>query len=137
MAQLTPEIADICSHCNQPIFKTDAERPVTRVGALTLNPAFRTCHVDAAPLHLTPREFDLLYFLSTRAGKVCSKDSIFMCVWGFDSDAEIKIIDVIACKVRKKLGEHGDLIKTHWGRGYSLGDAALPELAAADNVLTS
>lgn len=136
MAELTPEIDDICEHCNQPIFKSDSARPAITLGVLSLNPMFQSCALEGVAIHLTKQEFLLLYFLASRAGKVCSKDTIFTCVWSLDSDAEIKIVDVIVCKLRKKLGDHKTLIETHWGRGYSMGVIVDKSLAIADNVLS-
>lgn len=124
MASLTPDIQDICSCCHQPIYKSAADKPLLVVGRMTLNPAFRLCQIDGERLHVTGREFDVLYLLAQRAGKVVSKETIFAVIWGFESEIEMKIIDVVACKLRKKIREiaGGDgIIQTHWGRGYSIG----------------
>ena len=40
--------------------------------------------------------------------------------WDKDEPGEEKIIDVLVCKIRKKLKPYGIDIKTHWGRGYYL-----------------
>lgn len=121
MAQLTPEISDICSHCQQPIFSDDRARPSLTFEGVVMHPGYRTCHVGGVPVHLTLREFDMLYLLMSRAGRVCSKDTLFAVIWGLDSDVELKIIDVFICKLRKKLGPDHAIVQTVWGRGYCIG----------------
>ena len=55
------------------------------------------------------------------AREYASKDAIMAALyWDKDEPGEEKIIDVLVCKIRKKLNPYGIDIKTHWGRGYYL-----------------
>ena len=50
-----------------------------------------------------------------------SKDAIMAALyWDKDEPGEEKIVDVLICKIRKKIKPYGIDIKTHWGRGYYL-----------------
>ncbi len=72
---------------------------------------------------LPPTEFDLFFALFKTPGRVVNKEQIYQNLyWNRhgDADIEIKIIDVLVCKIRPALAEIGVEIKTHWGRGYSL-----------------
>lgn len=115
------EFKDICAHCNQPILSAD-EKVITGK-RLTINPNHCSVTLDGQKVRLTGTEFSVLHMLAMRAPNVVTKDAIFLVCWG-DSDVETKIIDVIICKLRKKLNGvvpgAGELLATTWGRGYSL-----------------
>lgn len=79
--------------------------------------------IDGQYVHLTRHEYMLLELLSLRTGLVVSKDSILGHLYSGFEMPNIKIVDVFVCKIRKKLGDAGELIQTVWGRGYSLKDS--------------
>lgn len=68
---------------------------------------------------LSKKEFELLVFLSSRSGKVFSRDDIFSNVWGSDVVVGERTIDVHIRKLREKIGS--ELIKTYKGIGYCFG----------------
>lgn len=63
-----------------------------------------------------------------------SKSGLYFALYGNADDApEPKVIDVLMCKIRKKLGLHGISVVTHWGSGFGMSDvdiAAVRELRA-------
>ncbi len=69
---------------------------------------------------LTPKEAKLLSALASRM--VCSKEFLHLTLYGLDPSggAEIKIVDVFICKIRKKISPAGINIVTQWGSGYAL-----------------
>lgn len=74
---------------------------------------------------LTPQEACLLDRLRAARGGVVSKASLMAALYPLEADeAEIKIIDVFVCKLRKKLAPLGVEIGTAWGRGYRLATRA-------------
>lgn len=77
-------------------------------------------------LHMTSKEFSFLSLLATRPGALVTKISIMEHLYGGRDEPEPKIVDVFACKIRKKLKGYGlgDLIVTEWGRGYALREPA-------------
>jgi DNA-binding response OmpR family regulator len=76
---------------------------------------------DPLPLdwNLTESEERIMRVILAR--EYASKDAIMAALyWDKDEPGEEKIIDVMVCKIRKKLKPHGIDIKTHWGRGHYL-----------------
>jgi two-component system, OmpR family, alkaline phosphatase synthesis response regulator PhoP len=64
------------------------------------------------------KEFELLYYLISNAGKVLNRDKILASVWGEDVHVVERTVDVHMLKIRRKLGEYSNLIETIKGVGY-------------------
>jgi DNA-binding response OmpR family regulator len=84
---------------------TDADEPAVTVGGLTVNASSRQASLDGVTLDLTPREFDLLHYLATRAGTVVSKRELLTDVWKLPYAGADKTVDVHLSWLRRKLGE--------------------------------
>lgn len=65
----------------------------------------REVHVDGRPVHLTPIEFDLLYYLMSRPGQAVSKDTLFREVWGYDFGGGSNLVEVATRRLRAKIEE--------------------------------
>ncbi len=65
---------------------------------------------------LTQREAEVLGILLRR--QVMTHAQLFEAVWGGDSDRDLKIVEVVVCKLRAKLRPHGIAIRTEYGVGY-------------------
>ncbi|WP_410676747.1 response regulator transcription factor [Amycolatopsis sp. cmx-4-68] len=75
------------------------------VGGLSVDARTRQASLDGAPLDLTPREFDLLHYLASRAGTVVSKRELLTDVWKLPYAGADKTVDVHLSWLRRKLGE--------------------------------
>ncbi|MFJ9782385.1 response regulator transcription factor [Amycolatopsis sp. NPDC101161] len=75
------------------------------VGGLSVDARTREASLDGAPLDLTPREFDLLHYLASRAGTVVSKRELLADVWKLPYAGADKTVDVHLSWLRRKLGE--------------------------------
>jgi DNA-binding response OmpR family regulator len=75
------------------------------VGGLRIDPAARVAALDGVELDLTPREFDLLYYLASREGDVVSKRELLTEVWQLPYTNADKTVDVHLSWLRRKLGE--------------------------------
>ncbi|MEN8233361.1 MAG: response regulator transcription factor [Actinomycetota bacterium] len=75
------------------------------VGALVVDPSAREATLDGEQLQLSPKEFDLLTYLATRAGDVVSKRELLAEVWRQPWGGSDKTVDVHLSWLRKKLGE--------------------------------
>jgi two-component system KDP operon response regulator KdpE len=84
---------------------TGAEPVALAVGGLRIDAGARTATLDGADLDLTPREFDLLHHLATRAGQVVSKRELLSEVWQVPYGGADKTVDVHLSWLRRKLGE--------------------------------
>ena len=74
--------------------------------------------VDAKPVRLTRREFELLRFLVENKNRVLSRDRLLERVWGYDRFVETRSVDVHVGRLRAKLGSAGPQIETVIGLGY-------------------
>jgi len=75
------------------------------VGGLRIDAAAREAMLDGTALELTPREFDLLHYLATRAGQVVTKRELSTEVWQLPYGGADKTVDVHLSWLRRKLGE--------------------------------
>lgn len=81
----------------------------------------KTAHratIDGRELDLSYKEFELLTFFMENRGIALSRDKILNMVWNYDYFGDARTIDTHVKKLRSKLGEKGELIKTIWGMGY-------------------
>jgi two-component system OmpR family response regulator len=95
---------------------------ISQVGPVRVARAAREVHVDGRKVSLTQREFDLLDYLVSRAGRVVTRDELLESVWGFVSPGETRTVEVHVAQLRKKLG-HPDLIETVRGLGYKVAES--------------
>jgi len=96
-----------------------------RLGKLHLSTETYQVTVDARPLDLTYKEFELLRFLASRPGRVFTRAALLREVWGYDFYGGTRTVDVHIRRLRAKLGpEHEHLIETVRGVGYRAADVA-------------
>jgi DNA-binding response OmpR family regulator len=94
-----------------------------RLGRLQLSTETYQVSVDGRPLDLTYKEFELLRFLASRAGRVFTRAALLREVWGYDFYGGTRTVDVHIRRLRAKLGpEHEHLIETVRGVGYRAAD---------------
>jgi two-component system cell cycle response regulator CtrA len=101
--------------------------------ALVVNTVLRSVTFNGTTLHLIGKEKLLFMDLADHFGQVRTKEQLSSNLYILDVDAaEIKIIDVFICRIRKKLNGHhpglGGIIETVWGQGYRLQDTELENL---------
>lgn len=77
--------------------------------------------VDGNPVELSVREYDLLKYFMKNPGIALSREKILNSVWDYDYYGDARTIDTHVKKLRSKLLDKGDLIKTIWGVGYKFG----------------
>ncbi len=86
--------------------------------ALQIDPLSREVRVSGAPVALTYTEFELLTYLVTNKGVALSRDRILDNVWKYDYEGDARTVDTHIKKLRSKLGDAGEQIKTIRGIGY-------------------
>ena len=94
------------------------EEPIC--GDLLINRAARTVTLKKKQLNLTPKEFDLLFFLYKNKNVALSRNQILDEVWGELFDGDDRTVDTHIKMLRNNLGEYRNIIKTVWGIGYKL-----------------
>ncbi len=85
---------------------------------LRVDTVAREVTVAGAPIELTYTEFELLVFLMQNAGIALSRDRILDSVWRYDYYGDARTVDTHIKKLRQKLGDCGNYIKTIRGIGY-------------------
>jgi two-component system response regulator ResD len=87
---------------------------------LIIVPASRTVKVEGREVDLTPKEFDLLYFLAKNKDKVFTREKLLEEVWGYDFFGSLRTVDTHVKQLREKLGRSkaASYISTVWGVGY-------------------
>ena len=80
--------------------------------------------VDGKPVDLSNKEFELLTYFMENKGIALSREKILNNVWNYDYFGDARTIDTHVKKLRSKLGEEGNLIKTIWGMGYKMDETA-------------
>ncbi|MEA2288602.1 MAG: two-component system, OmpR family, response regulator [Solirubrobacteraceae bacterium] len=94
-----------------------------RVGALEVDPPSRTARLRGEPLALSQKEFALLRALAAQPTRVFTKEELLRSIWGFRHLGTTRTLDSHACRLRVKLGVHGDrFVVNVWGVGYRLVD---------------
>jgi DNA-binding response OmpR family regulator len=98
----------------------DAERSLD-VGDLRIDAARRVVERDGARVEVTTLEFDLLYFLASRPGRVFSREALMDQVWGEGRVVDDRSIDSLISRLRRKLEPTPSkpiYLQTVWGAGY-------------------
>ncbi|NJD90266.1 MAG: response regulator transcription factor [Geobacter sp.] len=91
-----------------------------RHGALVIDEERHLVTVHDAEVTLTLTEFKLLAILAMRPGRMQSRERLLQDVWGYSSDADTRTVDTHITRLRSKLGEAGEMIRTVRGYGYKL-----------------
>jgi two-component system response regulator ResD len=98
-----------------------SDRPTIKFPGIVINPERRLVTVNKKRLALTPKEFDLLYQLAARPGRVYTREELMELVWGYDYTGSSRTVDEHIKNLRQKLRESGAVdqcIHTVWGVGY-------------------
>jgi DNA-binding response OmpR family regulator len=104
------------------ILKRQKEEKKTgrEIGKLYADRAGHYFTLNKERMELSPKEYDLLLYLTDNAGSALSRDQILDKVWGYESGTDTRTVDTHIKKLRKKLGAQSDYIQTVRDFGYRL-----------------
>ena len=91
---------------------------VISAGGIELDKAAHQVQIDGQEIELSYKEFELLAYFLENQGIALSREKILNNVWNYDYFGDARTIDTHVKKLRSKLGEKGEMIKTIWGMGY-------------------
>lgn len=91
---------------------------VITAGKISMDKAAHEVTVDGKPIELSYKEFELLNYFMENQGIALSREKILNQVWNYDYFGDVRTIDTHVKKLRSKLGEQGEYIRTIWGMGY-------------------
>ena len=87
-------------------------------GGILIDKSAHTVSIDDKDIELSYKEFELLTYFLENKGIALSREKILNNVWNYDYFGDARTIDTHVKKLRAKMGEKGELIKTIWGMGY-------------------
>lgn len=91
---------------------------VISCGGIVIDKAAHIASVDGKPMELSFKEFELLTYFLENEGIALSREKILNSVWNYDYFGDARTIDTHVKKLRSKMGDKGEYIKTVWGMGY-------------------
>ena len=94
------------------------EEAKVEAGGIVLDKASHTVTIDDKSIDLSFKEFELLTYFMENRGLALSREKILNHVWNYDYFGDARTIDTHVKKLRSKMGDKGDYIKTIWGMGY-------------------
>lgn len=95
---------------------------ILKVEGLQLDLGFKRCTIEGREIKLAKKEFELLAYLISNRGKICSREQILNSVWNDEVVVLDRTIDVNITRLRSKIGEYGSYIITRSGFGYGFRD---------------
>ena len=109
-----------------------------RAGPLEVDPPSREVRLHGERVALSQKEFALLRTLVSQPTRVFTKEELLRTIWGYRSIGSTRTLDSHACRLRHKLGAHGDrYVINVWGVGYRLVDAPPAAAGAVQLRLTA
>ena len=87
-------------------------------GGIKIDKAAHSVMIDDKTIDLSYKEFELLTYFVENQGIALSREKILNNVWNYDYFGDARTIDTHVKKLRSKLGDKGEYIKTIWGMGY-------------------
>jgi len=91
---------------------------VAEYNGIEIDKLAHTVKIDGEPIDLSFKEFELLAYFMANKKMALSRENILNHVWNYDYYGDARTIDTHVKKLRAKMGEKGDMIKTIWGVGY-------------------
>ena len=95
-----------------------ASEDVIDVAGIRVDKAAHQVTIDGKPIELSFKEFELLQYFVENSGIALSREKILNAVWNYDYFGDARTIDTHVKKLRSKMGEKGEYIRTIWGMGY-------------------
>lgn len=94
------------------------EDTILSAGGIEINKTAHEVSVDGVKVELSFKEFELLSYFLENQGIALSREKILNHVWNYDYFGDARTIDTHVKKLRNKLGDKGEMIRTIWGMGY-------------------
>jgi len=115
------EMPELLSRVRALLKRTDGgpSGPVFTASGVQIDTAARRATVDGEPIELTGKEFDLLAYLVSNAGRAVTREELIKSVWAGQHSADSNVIEVFMCHLRGKIGDRSaHVIQTIRGVGY-------------------
>ena len=94
---------------------------VLDIDGIVVDKTAHLVHIDGKEIELSFKEFELLTYFMENKGIALSREKILNSVWNYDYFGDARTIDTHVKKLRNKMGNKGEYIRTIWGMGYKFG----------------
>lgn len=98
--------------------KGSIAEPVINAGGIEIDKTAHIVRIDGQEIELSVKEFELLVYFVENQKIALNRERILNNVWNYDYFGDARTIDTHVKKLRSKLGDKGNYIKTIWGMGY-------------------
>ena len=97
---------------------SQGSKDVIEIGGIRIDKSAHLVEIGGVPVDLSYKEFELMTYFAENQGIALSREKILNNVWNYDYFGDARTIDTHVKKLRSKLGDKGEYIKTIWGMGY-------------------
>jgi len=94
------------------------EEGIIEISGIHINKKAYEVRIDGAYVNMSPKEYELLLFLIENKNRVVTRESILNNVWGYDYFGDLRTVDTHIKKLRSKLGDKANYVKTVIRAGY-------------------
>lgn len=94
------------------------EKEILEIKGLKIDFTGRLVYIDGRPVTMSPKEYDLLFYLARNQGIALTRENLLNAVWGYDFFGDDRTLDTHIKLLRKSLGTYSDCITTLRGVGY-------------------
>ena len=98
--------------------ESESDRLILQFGGLKIDITGRMVEVDGTRIDLTPKEYDLLFYMAQNRNIALTREQLITNVWGYDFYGDDRTLDTHIKLLRKSLGEYSRMIVTLRGVGY-------------------
>ena len=98
--------------------ESESDRLILQFGGLKIDITGRMVEVDGTRIDLTPKEYDLLFYMAQNRHIALTREQLITNVWGYDFYGDDRTLDTHIKLLRKSLGEYSRMIVTLRGVGY-------------------
>ena len=99
-------------------YRDEAKNEVFELDGLRVDFTARTVHIDGAAVDLSPKEYDLLFYLIRNKNVALTREKLITEVWGYDYYGDDRTLDTHVKLLRKSLGDYASHVVTVRGVGY-------------------
>ena len=116
--ELMMRVAAVLKRGSRPVVEETPQREVLRIEGLTIDFTGRIVLVDGERVDLSPKEYDLLFYMARNRGIALTREMLITNVWGYDFYGDDRTLDTHIKLLRRSLGPYSKLIVTLRGVGY-------------------
>ena len=116
--ELMMRVAAVLKRGSRAVVEETQQREVLRIEGLTIDFTGRIVLVDGERVDLSPKEYDLLFYMARNRGIALTREMLITNVWGYDFYGDDRTLDTHIKLLRRSLGPYSKLIVTLRGVGY-------------------